>query len=141
MQDDGEIAKELLSYTEAEVKLLPWRLQLARSVLLAARDPRQAGLLLEQVGDRLEGRPVQKLRHELPHKTVFYRQGEPVPAEVVAAQAAAASADNGRSVSSHHGPDACVHSLVPGPPSCCRAWGGLPARDAHPGSWRAGAAE
>ena len=106
MQDDGEIAKELLSYTEAEVELLPWRLQLARSLLLAARDPRQAGLLLEQVGDRLEGRPVQKLRHELPHKTVWYRQGEPVPAEVVAAQAAAASADNGRSVSSHHAPDA-----------------------------------
>jgi hypothetical protein len=63
-------------------------------------------IVAERMAERLEGKPVQKLRHELPDKTVFYRQGEPVPAEVVAAQAASASGDNGRSDPSHHGPGA-----------------------------------
>jgi hypothetical protein len=54
------------------------------------------------MADRLEGKPVQKLRHELPHTTIFYRAGEPKPPEVVAAEAAA-SAGNGLAAPSHHG--------------------------------------
>jgi hypothetical protein len=106
MQDDGEVAAELLGYAKKVVAKLPLRLQYGRALLLSARNPRLALLGMEQVADRLEGKPVQKLRHQLPHKTVFYRQGEPVPAEVVAAQAAA-SAGNGLSApSASHGPEA-----------------------------------
>jgi hypothetical protein len=34
---------------------------------------------MEQIGDRLEGKAIQKLRHELPHTTIFYRAGDPKP--------------------------------------------------------------
>jgi hypothetical protein len=47
---------------------------------------------MEQIADRLEGKPIQKLRHELPHTTIFYRAGDPKTPEVVAAEAAAAEA-------------------------------------------------
>jgi hypothetical protein len=103
MQDDGAIAAELLSYTPTAARKLPLRLQLGRALLLGARNPRLAAILIEQIADRLEGKAIQKLRHELPHTTIFYRAGDPKPPEVVAAEAAAASAGNGSSVPSGHG--------------------------------------
>jgi hypothetical protein len=38
-------------------------------------------ILLEQVADRLEGKPVQQLPHQVPHATYFYRAGGPQPPE------------------------------------------------------------
>jgi hypothetical protein len=72
MQDDGEVAAELLGYPKKVVAKLPLRLQYGRALLLSARNPRLALLGMEQVADRLEGTPVQKLRHEVPHVTYFY---------------------------------------------------------------------
>jgi hypothetical protein len=82
MQDDGTIAAELLSYPPRIAQKLPLFLQLGRAVLIGARTPRLAAILMEQIADRLEGKPVQALRHELPHKTIFYRADGPKPPEV-----------------------------------------------------------
>jgi hypothetical protein len=105
MNDDGEMTAELLA-KKLHGKILPPRHALARSIILGLNDVRLAMIVAERMADRLEGKPVQKLRHELPHTTIFYRAGEPKPPEVVAAEAAAASAGNGASVPSHHGPGA-----------------------------------
>jgi hypothetical protein len=60
MNDDDDVAGELLSYPKKAVAKLPFRLQLARALLQAAQDPRRAMILLEQIADRLEGKPVQQ---------------------------------------------------------------------------------
>jgi hypothetical protein len=49
-------------------------------------------ILVEPVADRLEGKPMQKLRHELPHTTYFYQADGPKPPEVEAAERAATAA-------------------------------------------------
>jgi hypothetical protein len=98
MNDDGEMTAKKL-----QGKILPPRHALARSMILGLNDVRLAMIVAERMADRLEGKPVQKLHHELPHTTIFYRAEEPKPPEVVAVEAAAASAGNGSSVSSHHG--------------------------------------
>jgi hypothetical protein len=90
MQDDGAIAIELLSYTAAAARKLPLRLQLGRAILNAAMNPRLGTIVAEHIADRLEGKAVQKPRHELPHTTYFYRAGDPVPPPVAAAEAARA---------------------------------------------------
>jgi hypothetical protein len=53
------------------------------------QDPRLAMILLEQIADRLEGRPVPMPQHQVPHATYFYRAGGPKPPEVEAADHAA----------------------------------------------------
>jgi hypothetical protein len=40
MQDDGEVAAELLGYPKKVVAKLPLRLQYGRALLLSARNPR-----------------------------------------------------------------------------------------------------
>jgi hypothetical protein len=84
--DDGPIAQELLSYSQKAIANFPFRLQLGRALLQAARDPRRAMIVLEQIADRLEGKPVQKLRHDIPHATYFYEAGKPKPPEVEEAE-------------------------------------------------------
>jgi hypothetical protein len=32
-------------------------------------------IVLEQIADRLEGKAIQKLRHEVPHANYFYKAG------------------------------------------------------------------
>jgi hypothetical protein len=77
MNDDGPVAAELLSYPKKAVAKLPLRLQLARALLQAAQNPRRAMILLEQMADRLEGKPVQKVKTDSAHMTVFYKAGDP----------------------------------------------------------------
>ena len=86
MEDDGAIAAELLSYTPRAARKLPLRLQLGRAMLLGARSPRLAAILAEQIADRLEGKPVQKLHHQVPHATYFYQAGGPKPPQIEQAE-------------------------------------------------------
>jgi len=83
MVDDGPVAWELLSYSKKAVARLPFRLRLGRSLVLAARDPRHAPAILEQIADRLEGKPVPMLRPEIRHTTVFYNAAGPKLLEIV----------------------------------------------------------
>jgi hypothetical protein len=78
MNDDGEMTAELLA-KKLHGKILPPRHALARSITLGLNDVRLAMIVAERMADRLEGKPVQKLRHELPHTTIFYRAGDPKP--------------------------------------------------------------
>jgi hypothetical protein len=55
-----------------------------------ARDPHLTGLM-EQIADRLEGKPAQKLQQPVPHATYFYKAGGPTPREVEAADHAASN--------------------------------------------------
>jgi hypothetical protein len=75
MNDDGPVAAELMSYPKKALARLPFRIALARALLQAARDPRRAMIVLEQIADRLEGKAIQKLRHEVPHANYFYKAG------------------------------------------------------------------
>jgi hypothetical protein len=111
MLDDGPIAQELLSYSQKAIANLPFRLQLGRALLQAARDPRRAMIVLEQIADRLEGKPVQKLRHDIPHATYSYEAGKPKPPEVEEAE---------RRKAAEHGvrpaPASSLEVLAPPPP-------------------------
>jgi len=79
MQDDGAIAAELLSYSKRKAAQLPLRLKIGRALLVGANNPRLPALLAEQIADRLEGSPVQKVKSEGSHTTVFYKAGDPLP--------------------------------------------------------------
>ncbi len=78
LNDDGDLAAELLA-PKLKDKLLPFRRALARSLILAANDPRQALAAAETIACRLEGRPVQKFEAGVETCAVFYQQGDPPP--------------------------------------------------------------
>ena len=71
MNDDGEMTAKKL-----QGKILPPRHALARSMILGLNDVRLAMIVAERMADRLEGKPVQKLRAEVPHTTIFWRAGD-----------------------------------------------------------------
>jgi hypothetical protein len=94
MNDDGEMTAELLA-KKLQGKILPPRHALAQSIILGLNDVRLAMIVAERMTDRLEGKPVQKLRAEVPHTTIFWRAGDAKPPEVEAAERAAAAGEAG----------------------------------------------
>ena len=79
LEDDGTL-EALAHDTKAKHKSArSFRVRAAQSLLKAADNPRLIARTLEQMGDRLEGRPVQKVETHRKRTVIFYEAGAPPP--------------------------------------------------------------
>lgn len=79
LNDDGTVARSLAREAAAYKKRkepLPLRVQLAVSLLKASTSPGAAMALSEQLADRLEGRPTQRVISTIAKRTIFYKSGD-----------------------------------------------------------------